>query len=114
MTSDPSLQGRLAEFRALRHEIEANVLALATSVDGRRFTFQAPLEPLELRAGGYVELQTPAGHWLGQLLSLETTLGDAGEIGWTGETTLSSRVASAWRPARAPSCRARPCRSTTP
>ncbi len=68
------------------------MLALATSVDGRRFTFQAPLEPLELRAGGYVELQTPAGRWLGQLLSLEIARGDAGEVGWTGETTLSSRV----------------------
>ena len=92
MSMTTSLGGRLAEFRALRHEIEANVLALATSVDGRRFTFQAPLEPLELRAGGYVELTTPSGRWLGQLLSLEITRIDAGEIGWAGEATLSSHV----------------------
>src|SRR4051812_32730942 len=94
MTTTSSLGGRLAEYRALRHEIEANVLALATSVDGRRFTFQAPLEPLELRAGGYVELETRSGRWLGQLLSLDVSSIDAGEVAWTGETSLSSRVRS--------------------
>jgi hypothetical protein len=92
MSTTTSLRGRLAEFRALRHEIEANVLALATSVDGRRFTFQAPLEPLELRAGGYVELETPAGRWLGQLLSLEITRIDAAEASWAGEAAFSSHV----------------------
>jgi DNA helicase HerA-like ATPase len=94
MTTTTTLGGRLAEYRALRHEIEANVLALATSVDGRRFTFQAPLEPLELRAGGYVELETPAGRWLGQLLSLDIARIDAGEVGWTGDATFSSHVTS--------------------
>jgi DNA helicase HerA-like ATPase len=94
MTTTTSLGGRLAEYRALRHEIEANVLALATSVDGRRFAFQAPLEPLELRAGGYVELQTPTGRWLGQLLSLDIARIDAGEVGWTGEASFSSQVRS--------------------
>ena len=94
MTTTTSLGGRLAEFRALRHEIEANILALATSVDGRRFTFQAPLDGLELRTGGYVELETPAGRWLGQLLSLEIARVDAGEVGWTGEANFSSHVTS--------------------
>ncbi len=70
------------------------MLALATSIDGRRFTFQAPLEPLELRAGGYVELQTPAGRWLGQLLSLEVASIDAGEVSWTGGANMSSHVRS--------------------
>ncbi len=87
-----SLAGHLAEFRALRHDIEANVLAIATSVDGRRFTFQAPLEPLDLRAGGYVEIEGTRGRRLGQLLSLEIASADAGEIGWTGEATLSTRI----------------------
>jgi DNA helicase HerA-like ATPase len=92
MTTTTSLGGRLAEYRALRHGIEANVLALATSVDGRRFTFQAPLEPLELRAGGYVEIETPAGRWLGQLLSLDIARIDAGEVAWSGEASFSSQV----------------------
>jgi hypothetical protein len=94
MTATTTLAGRLGEYRALRHEIEASILALATSVDGRRFTFQAPLEPLELRAGGYVELETPGERRLGQLLSLEIASIDAGQVGWTGETTLSSHVTS--------------------
>ena len=94
VTSEASLPGRLAEFRALRHDIESSILALATSIDGRRFTFQAPLEPLELRAGGYIELQTPAGHWLGQVLSLEIASIDAGEVSWAGEASLSTHVRS--------------------
>ncbi len=94
MTPDASLQARIAEYRALRHDIESSILALATSIDGRRFTFQAPLEPLELRAGGYVELKTPTGRWLGQLLSLEVASIDAGEVSWTGGADLSSRVRS--------------------
>jgi hypothetical protein len=94
MATATSVSSRLGEYRALRHEIEANILALATSVDGRRFTFQAPLEPLELRAGGYVELETPAGPRLGQLLSLEITSIDAGQVGWSGSVSLSSHVTS--------------------
>ena len=41
-----TLAGRLADYRVMRRDLEASVLPLATSVDGRRFTFQAPLEPL--------------------------------------------------------------------
>jgi hypothetical protein len=46
----------LARFRAMRREIEASVLPLATSVDGRRFSFQASLHGLRHRLGGYVVL----------------------------------------------------------
>jgi uncharacterized protein len=62
------LEHRLARFRAVRHELEASVLPLATSVDGRRFSFQASLHDLKLQVGGYVALGEGR---LGQVLSLE-------------------------------------------
>src|SRR5690348_12171178 len=86
---EATLTAQLADLRALRHEIETSILALATSTDGRRFTFQAPLEPLALRIGGYVMLGEGR---LGQVLSLEATRADAGEVGYDGETKLSTRV----------------------
>ena len=45
------LTQRADTFRALRAEIEAGVLPLATSVDGRRFSFQAGLNGLAPRLG---------------------------------------------------------------
>ncbi len=86
---DTTLTDRLADLRALRHEIEASILPLATSVDGRRFSFQAPLEPLALRVGGYVMLGEGR---LGQVLALEAARADAGEIGYEGQTKMSTRV----------------------
>jgi len=47
------LGSQLESFREARRDIEASVLPLATSVDGRRFSFQASLHGLELQAGGY-------------------------------------------------------------
>jgi hypothetical protein len=49
------------------------VLPLATSVDGRRFGFQASLHRLGLEVGGYVALVTNEETRLGQVLSLEMT-----------------------------------------
>jgi DNA helicase HerA-like ATPase len=89
---EPTLTARLSDYRALRHDIETSILPLATSVDGRQFTFQAPLEPLALRVGGYVVLESAAGPRLGQVLSLEIGRGDAGEVGYGGEMTMSTRV----------------------
>jgi hypothetical protein len=60
----------LGEYRGLREEIEASILPLATSVDGRRFEYQASLNGLELEAGGYVALEAGGETRLGQLLSL--------------------------------------------
>ncbi len=84
-----TLAARLADYRTLRHDIEANVLAIATSVDGHRFTFQAPLDGLELRIGGYVVIGDGR---LGQVTALDIAHADAGEIGWSGDTTMSTRV----------------------
>jgi uncharacterized protein len=47
------------------------VLPLATSIDGRRFSLQAPAHQLELQVGGYVVLEGDGPPRLGQILSLE-------------------------------------------
>jgi DNA helicase HerA-like ATPase len=89
---ETTLAGRLAHYRDLRREIENNVLPIATSIDGRQFQFQAPLAALDLQVGGYVVLESDAGARFGQILSLEAAHTDAGEVGWSGETSMSSRV----------------------
>jgi uncharacterized protein len=65
------VQAALEEYRDVRAELERSVLPLATSVDGRRFTFQTSLHGLELEAGGYVMLEAGGVSALGQTLSLE-------------------------------------------
>ena len=60
----------LEEYRGLREELETSILPLATSVDGRRFEFQASLHGLELEAGGYVAIDAGGEVGLGQVLSL--------------------------------------------
>ena len=61
----------LERYRALRHQLESAVLPLATSLDGRRFTFQASLHGLELQLGGYVVMEHVGRRSLGQVLDLE-------------------------------------------
>ena len=51
------IEDHLDEYRALRSSLEERILAIATSVDGRRFTLQAPLQGLELPPGGYAILE---------------------------------------------------------
>jgi uncharacterized protein len=65
------VQASLEEYRGVREALENAVLPLATSVDGRRFSFQTTLHGLELEAGGYVTLDAGGSTRLGQLLSLE-------------------------------------------
>jgi uncharacterized protein len=61
----------MEEYRGMREALEASILPLATSVDGRRFGFQVSLHELELQAGGYVAIETGgAVPLLGQVLSL--------------------------------------------
>jgi DNA helicase HerA-like ATPase len=76
-TPTSGMERRLEAFRAVRETIEASILPLATSVDGRTFTFQASLHALELRAGGYVVLEDARGSRLGQILSLELAVEEA-------------------------------------
>jgi uncharacterized protein len=72
VTSQEGIEGRLNEYRNLRRDLERAVLPLATSVDGRRFTFQASLHDLTLQAGGYVVLENGIEPKLGQVITLES------------------------------------------
>jgi uncharacterized protein len=68
----------MEEYRGMREALEASILPLATSVDGRRFGFQVSLHGLELQAGGYVAIETGgAAPLLGQVLSLDLHREDA-------------------------------------
>jgi len=51
-----------------------SVLPLATSVDGRTFSFQASLDDLPFQLGGYVVQIAGDETWLGQILTLEVGL----------------------------------------
>src|SRR5580692_6771445 len=68
-------------FREVRRSLEASILPVATSVDGRRFIFQASLHDLQLQVGGYVVLESDGTRRLGQVLTLE--------LGWQQVTELT-------------------------
>jgi uncharacterized protein len=67
-----SLGDVVDEYRMVRGELERSILPLATSVDGRRFTFQASLHELQFQTGGYVVLEGDGGRRLGQVLTMST------------------------------------------
>jgi len=65
------LEAQLAAYRTTRRELEASILPLATSIDGRRFVFQAPADDVGFQVGGYVVLDRDGSSSLGQTLGLE-------------------------------------------
>jgi uncharacterized protein len=71
MSRKSQFGSQLDSFREARRALEASVLPLATSVDGRRFSFQASLHGLELQVGGYVVLESGGTPRLGQVLALQ-------------------------------------------
>lgn len=75
---DGEVAGGIDEYRALRRELELAVAPLATSVDGRRFAFQASLHDLALQAGGYVVLGD--GERLGQVITLEAATAEGPDL----------------------------------
>jgi hypothetical protein len=75
------VDAHVERFRDVRRRLEAGILPLATSVDGRRFSFQASLHGLELRAGGYVALDDGGTIRLGQVLDLHLEHADGPELG---------------------------------
>ena len=86
------MQDRLREYRELRSELERNILGIATSVDGRRFEYQAPLGEPAVQPGGYAML----GDRLAQVLSARLDRVEAAEVGWEGDGDspgMRSRVA---------------------
>jgi len=80
-----SLEQGLERFRAVRRELETAILPLATSLDGRRFTFQASLHGLALRLGGYVVVEHEGGRRLGQVLEIEPAQASGAELDLPGE-----------------------------
>ena len=78
-----ALDERLEAFRANRRELEAAVLPLATSLDGRQFSFQASLHELDLQAGGYVEMESKGAARLGQIVSLRLGTQQVRDVGGT-------------------------------
>jgi uncharacterized protein len=81
----------LEEYRSQREALEASVLPLATSIDGRRFEYQASLHGLELAVGGYVAIGTADEIRLGQVLSLQMAQHEASALDRPG--TILIRVA---------------------
>ncbi len=71
VSAESGLGHQLESFREARRDLEAAVLPLATSVDGRRFSFQTSLHGLQLQIGGYVVLDGDGIPRLGQVLALE-------------------------------------------
>src|SRR5262245_5815628 len=65
-----SLTDRVDQYRRGRGDLERSVLPLATSVDGRQFTFQASLHELPAQTGGYVVLEGDGPPRLGQVLTM--------------------------------------------
>ncbi len=71
MSAESGFAPQLESFREARRNLEASVLPLATSVDGRRFSFQTSLYGLQLQIGGYVVLEGDGIPRLGQVLTLD-------------------------------------------
>jgi uncharacterized protein len=63
-----------------RHRLEAAIPAVATSVDGRRFSFQASLHDLAFEPGSYVVLDDGDGGRLGQVVTVELARADAASV----------------------------------
>jgi len=89
---DPTLAARLARHPDVRGELEANIATLASSIDGQRFEFQSPLESLDFLVGGYVVIEGPARRQLAQVLVLTQAQTEVGDLTWSGDTSMSSRV----------------------
>jgi uncharacterized protein len=70
VTPGGSLADAVDEYRKVREELERGILPLATSVDGRQFTFQASLHALQFQTGGYVVIEGEGGRRLGQVLTM--------------------------------------------
>src|SRR5215211_4581499 len=81
VTPAGSLADVVDEYRMVRGELERSILPLATSVDGRQFTFQASLHELQFQTGGYVVLEGDGGRRLGQVLTMHPASETAQNLG---------------------------------
>ena len=85
-TPTSNFRDALERHQEYRRELEKLVLPLASSLDGRRFSFQAPLRGLQLEVGGYVVLEAESVTRLGQVVALREDRIDAGGIGISLDT----------------------------
>ena len=93
-TSVEELKEHLSEYRDVRAVLEQSILALASSLDGITFEFQASLHELPYRCGGYVVLESHSGSRLGQVVDLETSTYAAGaEVAPGSRTDVTLRYA---------------------
>ena len=92
MSGAPDVQGSLDRYRAVRQRLEEQILPLATSVDGRRFTYQASLHGLSLQAGSYVALEQGSERRLGQIVTLGVGEKNALELTAEDESELAYRA----------------------
>ena len=81
VTPTEALADVVDEYRKVRVEIERGILPLATSVDGRQFTFQASLHDLQFQTGAYVVLEGESGRRLGQVLTMRAESETAQNLG---------------------------------
>ncbi len=94
VTPAGSLVDVVDDYRQIRSDLERNVLPLATSVDGRQFTFLASLHELQFQTGGYVVLEGVGSRRLGQVLTMRAESGSAPDFGLAAETSgMSMRLA---------------------
>lgn len=87
------LSDLLDDFRRTRDELESGVLPLASSVDGRQFTFQASLHNLRLQTGGFVVLEVRDQKRLGQVLMLQPAAATAADMGLDVSSGIRIRAA---------------------
>jgi hypothetical protein len=81
VTPSGSLTDLAEEYRRTRADVESSILPLATSVDGRQFTFQVSLHGLRLQTGGYVVLEGDEERRFGQILSMRPDSESAPDLG---------------------------------
>lgn len=93
--TNPSPTGPADVSYTRRQGAERAVLPLATSIDGRSFSFQASLYDLEFRVGGYVVLRDGTSTWLGQVLTLDLGYVDAEEMNPDRDSSAPHRVTAA-------------------
>jgi len=68
----PDVRTEFETAMGIKRSLEEQISPLATSLDGRSFSFRAPLG-LDLQVGGYVHLDLPDGSAVGQIVDLRLT-----------------------------------------
>ena len=81
--SSVDMRKSLDRYRAVRRQLEEEMLSVATSIDGRHFSYQASLHGLQMQAGSYVVLEQGSDRRLGQVVTLEVGRHEGPELAAT-------------------------------